>query len=82
MAALVCWTRDILHHVERVEDVEQATHMSVVRVVDVDVKIARNDDLTLKDGARFEELGEFVENFVRHLIPSGSINHHLGVDGR
>ena len=39
--------------------------MSVVHVVDVDVEIPRNDDLTLKDGDRFEERSEFVEKFAR-----------------
>ena len=82
VTTLVCWNRDVLHRVERVENVEQATPMSVVRVVDVDVEIPRNDDLTLKDGDRFEERGEFVENFFRHLITSGSIDHHLSVNGR
>ena len=48
----------------------------------MDVEITRNDDLALKSGEQFEECGDFVEKFVRHLITSGSINHHLGEDGR
>ena len=36
----------------------------------------------LKSGDGFEECGDFVEELVRHLITSGSINHHLGEDVR
>ena len=80
MAALVCWACDVLYHVKGIQNLEQVVSVSVIRVVDVDVEIAWDDNLALKGSNYFEERGNFIKEFVRYLFTSGSVDHHFSVD--